>query len=216
MSRAGPSDLTDSLVDFSSLQPVESALLAGMSAITDALARVDWLVECAPVTSPSPQLSSPVQRERVLFSQHRFIWPFVSAFDALPVDTDSVPLVVIRHAWQPGLAGFALAEWVRVLKPGGTLIALSANPWHPKVWPLVKRQTLKLPSWPHFLWANSHPEMKLSLNPFCRADRRWPRLSPVLVVVGQKRSPVAPIRPMTRRSLSVKQAPAMLTQCRAA
>ena len=208
--------INSTLINFSSLQPVESALLANMPAISEALARVDGLVECAPVTSPSPKLSDSIKRERVLFTRDKVVWPFEAAMDALPINSDSVPAVMIRHAWQPGMASFSMTEWVRVLKPGGIWVALSANPWHPAVWSLLGRQTWRLPSWPHFLWGNSHPDLKWDLNPFRIGQRRWPTLSPVLAVVGRKRNRVAPLPSTRTRSIAVEQAPAMLTQCRAA
>jgi len=204
------------VVDLSSLQSAESTLLAGLSAVTDALSQIDWLVECAPVTSPSPRLVTPAVRERMLFDAKGVTWPFVAAFDALPIDDDTLPAVLIRHAWQPAMAAMSLAEWVRVLKPGGSLIALSANPWHPLVWRLLGCEAFRWPSWPHFVWAHSHPELKLKLNPFHRGARRWPGLSPVLVLVAQKQRRAAPVRPFKRRAVAVQPARALLTQCRAA
>lgn len=202
--------------DFSNLQAVEARLLSQLTTPIQALNRVEWFVEVAPVTSPSPSLNVTAKRHRVLFDHAGLVWPFRASTDALPFDTGSVPALLVRHAWQPHQQFFPVDQWARVLKPGGVLVSVSANPWHPSVWRVMGKQSWRLPSWPHFLLAHSHPDIQLEINPLAQWWGVVPKLSPLLVLVGQKRCEIAPIRPERRSRLALKQAPAVMAQCRAA
>jgi len=202
--------------DFSVLQTTETRCLSRLQSVQKALERVDWFVELAPVISPSPKVPSKAKRVRILFDHQRVVWPFEAAPDALPLDAGSIPAILIRHAWQPGPMRLDLHQWVQALKPGGSLIAVSANPWHLQTWRWLGMETFRLPSWPHFIWANTHPELKLELNPFLNFKAKQVRLSPLLVVVAQKRSPVAPIALDSRSKFRPQKASAQMAQCRAA
>ncbi len=204
------------LADFSNLQTAESRLLAELGRSIEALNQVDWFVEVAPVTSPSPSLPVSAKRHRLLFDHQGLVWPFRASGDALPFDASSVPALLVRHAWQPDQARFPMSQWARVLKPGGLMVAVSANPWHRSTWQVMGKRSWRLPSWPHFLMANTHPAMQLEIHPLAQWWGLIPRLSPVLVLVGRKRCDIAPIRPERRSRLALQQTPAVMAQCRAA
>ena len=210
------STASEKSIDFSAMQAVESRWLASLESVTYALSRVDWFIEVSPLMSPSPSVQTKATRQRVLFDHEKLVWPFVASLDALPLDSNSVPAVLIRHAWHPKGPGWALEPWLRVLKPGGWLIALSANPWHPSTWGWQGRQTFALPSWPHFVWAHTHPDLTLDTHPFLTWARRRPRFGPLLTLVGRKNSAIAPIKRHVRSKHVVSQSPAPVAQCRAA
>jgi hypothetical protein len=84
------------IAGFASLQSAENRLVA--AALADA--RPPWLLELAPVSGPSPAVA--LDRVRVLFDRDGVVWPFRSDLDAWPLDSDSVPAALVRHAWQPG------------------------------------------------------------------------------------------------------------------
>lgn len=202
--------------DFSSLQEVEGRILSELASLTQALNRAEWFVEVSPVMGASPKLEVKAKRHRILFDHSGLIWPCHAAPDALPFDANSVPAVLVRHAWGPEQMRFPLSQWARVLKPGGFLISVSANPWHPSVWKIMGKYSWRLPSWPHFLSIHAHPEIQLKVHPLTRWRGGLPKLSPLLVIVGQKRCEIAPIHVKRSSRLAVKHATAILAQCRAA
>lgn len=202
--------------DFSSLQATEGRILSELTSLTEALNRVEWFVEVAPVMGASPKLDVKATRHRVLFDHTGLVWPCQAVPDALPFDTNSVPAVLLRHAWTPEQAQFPMGQWARVIKPGGLLVSVSANPWHPSVWKIMGKRSWRLPSWPHFLSIHAHPDIQLEMHPLTQWRGGLPKLSPVLVLVGQKRCEIAPIHSRRSGRLAVKHAPAVLAQCRAA
>lgn len=195
---------------FVALQSAESrlveALLDGESA--------EWVLELAPVTSPSPEVG--LERCRVLFNAEGCCWPFRAPLDALPLDSESVPAMILRHAWQPGRPGDPLDEALRVLRPGGWLISVTANPWHPAAWRELGRQTLWLPSWPQFQMLHARRDLALG----APGRNFWhglvPGLTPVLALLARKPSRPARIRHLKFREPRFATAPSAATHCRAA
>ena len=175
-----------SLAGFAQLQTVENRLVAPL--VDDI--NPTWVLEIAPVTSSSPALGC--ERERLLADAGGISWPFSAAIDALPLDADSVPLVLVRHLWQPGFDADPLADIVRVLKPGGTLISVTANPWHRKSWQVLGRDALWLPSWPRWQLLHARGELESCMKSSLRWKSLVPGVSPVLILVAQK-----PRRPAT-------------------
>lgn len=202
--------------DFSSLQAIEGNLLSELASPKEVLNRVGWFLEVAPVMGASPKLDVAAARHRVLFDHAGLVWPCQAAPGALPFDANSVPAVLLRHAWEPEQMQFPVGQWARVLKPGGLLISVSANPWHPTIWKIMGKRSWRLPSWPHFLSAHAHPDIQLEMHLLTRWRGGLPKLSPLLVLVGQKRSEIASIHSKRSSRLTVKHAPAVLAQCRAA
>jgi len=169
-----------SLAGFAQLQTFENRLVGPM---VDEI-NPTWVLELAPMASSSPALST--QRERLLVDRSGISWPFSSQIDSLPLDSESVPLVLLRHLWQPGVETNPLTDIARVLKPGGTLISVTANPWHRTAWQVLGRQALWLPSWPR--WQILHAQGPLEI---CgKRSIQWkamvPGLSPILILVAQK------------------------------
>lgn len=173
-----------------------------------------WLLELSPATSPSPEV--PLDRSRLLFDAEGCCWPFRSRLDAWPLDSESVPAVLLRHAWQPGLAADPLDESLRVLRPGGLLLSMTANPWHPAAWRELGRQTMWLPSWPQFqlLHARRHLELNVPASAFWRG--LVPGLSPVLLLVARKPTRAAPVSRLRVARPRLVTGSAVASQCRAA
>lgn len=198
------------IAGFSSLQTAENRLVP--MALGDQLP--EWLLELAPVSAPSPGL--PVKRARMLFDDQGLIWPLRARLDELPLDDDSVPAVLLRHVWQPGVAADPLPELLRVLKPGGLLISVSANPWHYKAWQALGKGALMLPSWPHFQLLHARHSLSLSVP----ARELWrglvPGLTSALVLIARKPARPARIMPIKRREPRLAGAPAAASLCRAA
>lgn len=199
-----------SLSPFAALQAVENRLVP--AALDTPLP--EWVLEVAPATSPSPRLEVP--RSRIMLNAQGCCWPFHAHLNQLPVDNESVPAVLLRHVWQPGIGVDPLVEALRVLKPGGTLISVSANPWHPLAWSELGRSAMWLPSWPQFQLLHGRFRLQQSLH----AQSLWrgliPGLTPVLVIAARK-----PQRPATIRSLKfarpgVAGPVGAVAQCRAA
>lgn len=198
------------IAGFSSLQTAENRLVP--MALGDQ--RPEWLLELAPVSAPSPGLD--VDRVRLLFDDQGLTWPLRAHLDEWPLDDDSVPAVLVRHAWQPGVAADPLPELLRVLKPGGLLISVSANPWHRKAWQELGKGTFMLPSWPQFQLLHARHSLQLSVP----ARELWrglvPGLSPALVLVSRKPARPARVTPIKSRQPTLAGASATASLCRAA
>src|SRR6056297_2786290 len=98
---------------FARLQSAESSLLTQL--VDDA--GVDWLLELAPVRSPSPVINAP--RHRMLLGEDGWVWPVQCLPTTLPFADEDLPAIMIRHLfWLPtGLP--ILKDALRCLKPGG-------------------------------------------------------------------------------------------------
>jgi SAM-dependent methyltransferase len=195
---------------FSGLQPLETRLVeAGFEH-----PRPNWILEVAPTASASPQIA--LQRSRVLVDAESCCWPFRAELEAWPLDDDSVPALLMRHVWQPAIRGDLLGEAARVLRPGGVLVSVSANPWHRLAWRELGRSALRLPSWPQFQWMHSRCHLSLSISANVQVRGLVPGLVPVLVVVARKPAQAARIEPIRFRRPQVAGGSAVPSQCRAA
>lgn len=195
---------------FSGLQPLETRLVeAGFDQ-----PRPNWILEVAPTASASPQVDQ--RRSRVLVDADSCCWPFRAALDCWPLDDNSVPAVLLRHVWQPAVRGDLLQEATRVLKPGGVLVSVSANPWHRLAWRELGRAALRLPSWPQFQWMHVRCELKLSISANVQLRGMVPGLVPVLVLVARKPSEPARIAPVRFREPRLAGGSPVPSQCRAA
>lgn len=177
-------------------------------------AGVDWILECAPASSPSPALGVP--RHRLLMGSDGWIWPCRSPNDRLPFAGDALPAILIRHLFLYPYGPSLLAEAVRCLKPGGLLVSVSANPWHLRSWREVGREALHLPAWPRLLM--QHARYRLE---FLAPNRRsWRGLvsgiSPLLVVVARKPPRAATVRRLRLVRNVASNPRAVPTSCRAA
>ncbi|TVQ28767.1 MAG: hypothetical protein EA370_16105 [Wenzhouxiangella sp.] len=199
-----------SIAGFTSLQSAENALVP--AALGDPLP--EWLLEIAPVTAPSPALD--VDRSRLLFDRDAACWPFRCRLDELPLDDDAVPAVLLRHVWQPGLSVDPLDEVLRVLKPGGLLVSVSANPWHRRAWQELGRSALRLPSWPHFQVLHARHSLSLSVPSAGRWRGLVPGLTSVLVLVAHKPRRPARVEPIKFRRPQLATGSAQVSLCRAA
>ena len=173
-----------------------------------------WLLEVAPTASASPELS--IERCRVLVDGQSCRWPYVAPIDYWPLEDRSVPVILMRHVWQPAVEADPLDEALRVLKPGGVLISVTANPWHPLAWRELGRSALSLPSWPHFQIMHARRGFSLSVPVFNQVRGFVPGLSPVLVLVAHKPAEPARIRPLRFAGPQTVPGGATVTQCRAA
>jgi len=198
------------IAGFAHLQTVENALVP---ALIDA-AGVDWLVEFAPASSPSPSLRVP--RHRMLADADGWVWPCRLPAGLLPFRDESLPAVLIRHLFWLEAGPELLAECVRCLKPGGLIVSVSANPWHRGSWAELGRRALQLPAWPRFLVQHGRYDLLLEVPAGARLRGMLPGVLPLLVVAGRKPPRGARVRrPDFRRA--VRPAPrAVPTTCRAA
>ena len=200
------------LAGFAHLQPAENACVP---VLVDS-AGVDWLLELAPVGSPSPALKAP--RHRMLLDGNgQWCFPCRAPASQLPLDDESLPAVLMRHLFQPGVPADLLEEVLRCLKPGGLLVSVSANPWHRASWRELGRNTLQLPAWPKLLLRHARYNLQLQIP----RRRQWrgllPGLSPVLVVVARKPPRAAPVRKLEfSKADKVRGRVAAASQCRAA
>lgn len=175
---------------FAYLQPAENAvipvLLKG--------AGVEWLLELAPVGSPSPAID--IARHRMLLAGDQWCFPVQAPAVQMPFADESLPAVLLRHLFQPGVPANLLEEVLRCLAPGGLLVTVSANPWHQASWRELGPRTLYLPAWPRLLLRHARHDLQLQIP----RRRHWggllPGLSPILVVVARK-----PPRPARIRQL---------------
>ncbi len=198
------------LAGFSRLQTIENTLIPALLADIHPA----WLLEIAPLCASSPALDLP--RSRLLLDAEGISWPFRARLDELPLDADSVPAVMIRHLWQPGVICDPLADIARILKPGGYLISVSANPWHAQAWREIRYQALRLPSWPRWQLQHARHPMELIMPSSVRWKALVPGLSPVLVLVARKPRRPARAEPLKFKRPRVAGATAAASHCRAA
>lgn len=176
--------------------------------------RAPWLLEMAPTASASPELD--IERCRILVDGRQCRWPFLAGLEELPLEDDSVPAVLLRHVWQPAVECDPVDEVVRVLKPGGVLISVSANPWHRLAWSELGRAALRLPSWPHFQLLHARRGLELAVPAASQVRGFVPGLAPVLVLIARKPAEPARIEPLRfRQPRGVPGSPAV-THYRAA
>jgi len=195
---------------FAGLQALEARLVeAGF-----ARPRPDWILEVAPTASASPQVD--LCRSRVLVDAESCCWPFRAELEAWPLDDDCVPGLLLRHVWQPAIRGDLLGEAARVLKPGGVLVSVSANPWHRLAWRELGRDALRLPSWPQFQWMHARCSLTLSVSASLQLRGLVPGLVPVLVLVARKPAVPARIEPFRFRQPRVAGGAALPSHYRAA
>lgn len=195
---------------FGRLQSAEGALIA---AALDG-AHAPWLLEVAPTASASPEVGVP--RCRVLVDGQECRWPFRAALDEWPLEAESVPAVLLRHIWQPAVKIDPVPEILRILRPGGWLISVSANPWHRHAWSELGRQALALPSWPHFQLLHARRGLQLAVPARNQVRGFVPGLTPALVLIARKPAEPARIEPVRFATPgSVPGRPAVTT-CRAA
>ncbi|MCH8478972.1 MAG: hypothetical protein LAT56_13670 [Wenzhouxiangella sp.] len=199
-----------SIAGFTSLQTVENALVP--AALGESLP--EWLLEIAPVSAPSPALT--LRRSRLLFDGSSACWPFRCRLDALPMDSDSVPAGLLRHVWQPGVLADPLDEVLRILKPGGLLVSVSANPWHHRAWRELGRSALRLPSWPHLQVLHARHALQLTVPSAGQWRGMVPGLTPVLVLVARKPRRPARVQPLRFRRPQLATGSAPVSLCRAA
>lgn len=198
------------LAGFASLQPVENAVLP--SCLSGA--GVDWILELAPAVSPSPGLELP--RHRLLLATEGWVYPFRAPCKELPLADDSIPALMLRHLFQPGVPAGMLDEALRCLMPGGLLVTVSANPWHPAAWHELGRGALRLPPWPWLQLA--HARRQLRMEKPARGDRGGSisGLNPLLVVVARKPPRPAQVRRLKFRRPALAGRNAAVSQCEAA
>ncbi len=199
-----------SIAGFTSLQSAENALVP--TALGPSLP--EWLLEIAPVSAPSPALRVP--RTRVLFDENNICWPFCCPLDRLPLDDDAVPAILLRHVWQPGVLADPLEDALRVLRPGGLLISVSANPWHRRAWQELGRSALRLPSWPHFQVLHARHALSLGVPSVSQWRGLIPGLTPVLVLVARKPQRPARVEPLKFRQPRMAAGAAPVSLCKAA
>lgn len=198
------------LAGFASLQPAENAVLP--SCLADA--GVDWLVEMAPALSPSPSIGVP--RHRLLLGPDGWIYPFRAPGCELPLADDSVPALMLRHLFQPGVPNGLFDEALRCLMPGGLLVTVTANPWHPAAWRELGRGALRLPPWPWLQLAHIRRHLRVE-KPVRRARSRFiSGPGPMLVIVARKPPRPAVVRRLKYPRPSLAGRNAALSQYRAA
>jgi SAM-dependent methyltransferase len=196
---------------FASLQQAENAvipeLLRGMG--------VDWVVELAPASSPSPAIDVP--RHRILHDASGWIWPFRGAGCSLPFADEALPAVLLRHLFWDDQAEHRFEEALRVLAPGGLIVSATANPWHRNSWRELGRDSLRLPAWPRFLFLHARHDLILQIPKRQYWTGAVPGFSPLLLVVGRKPPRAATIRRLeARRRFVPMPEPLVSTTCRAA
>jgi SAM-dependent methyltransferase len=195
---------------FARLQQREAPLVAaGLAGI-----HARWLLEVAPTASASPEL--PVERCRLLVDATACRWPFRAPLDCWPLEDRSVPVILLRHVWQPAIEVDPLDEALRVLKPGGVLISVTANPWHHLAWRELGRDALRLPSWPHFQILHARHGFSLATPMTSQVRGFVPGLSAALVLVARKPAEPARIEPLRFARPQASPGAAAVTHCRAA
>ncbi len=193
---------------FSALQGIESRLVeAGF-----ARPRPNWILEVAPTASASPQLG--LRRSRVLVDAELCCWPFRAELERWPLADASVPGLLLRHVWQPSIRADLLAEAERVLKPGGILVSVSANPWHRLAWRELGREAWRLPSWPQFQWMHLRHSLHLSMSASLQLRGLVPGMVPVLVAVARKPAEPARINPLRFQRPQLAESAALSGQYR--
>lgn len=198
-------------VGFASLQQAENAVIPELLRS----AGVDWLVEFAPVTSPSPAIDVP--RHRVLHDASGWIWPFCGEGQALPFPAESLPAVLLRHLFWDESAPERFEEALRVLAPGGLIVSVTANPWHRSSWRELGRDSFRLPAWPRFLYLHARQDLMLQIPSRQYWTSALPGISPILLVVGRKPPRAATVRRLDlRRRFAPATVPSASPSCRAA
>lgn len=198
------------LAGFSALQGLESRLVeVGFGRL-----RPSWILEVAPTASASPQIG--FRRSRVLIDAASCRWPFRAELERWPLDDDSVPGLLLRHVWQPAIRADLLMEAARVLRPGGVLVSVSANPWHRLAWGELGREAWLLPSWPQFQWMHIRRALHLSMSASLQLRSLVPGLVPVLVAVARKPAEPARINPLRFQQPRLVEGSALPSQYRAA
>lgn len=173
---------------FASLQHAENAVVPAVLRS----AGVDWLVELAPAASPSPAVDVP--RHRMLLDDTGWIWPCRASGDTLPFGDEQLPALLLRHLFWDRDADRRFGEAMRVLKPGGLVVSVSANPWHRASWRELGRDALKLPAWPLLLYRHARHDLQLQIPRRQYLASVLPGLSPLLLVVGRKPPRAATVR----------------------
>ncbi|MEX2497846.1 MAG: hypothetical protein WD397_03090 [Wenzhouxiangellaceae bacterium] len=175
---------------------------------------VDWMLECAPVSSPSPVIGVP--RHRMLLDEHEWVWPCRLTAGLLPFADEALPAILVRHLFWLDCGSLLLDECIRCLKPGGLLVSISANPWHRCSWQELGRDAFRLPAWPRFLMQHARHQLLLQYP----ARQQWrgfiPGVAPLLVVVARKPPRAAPVRRLRLRRPVGTSPRAVPTSCRAA
>ncbi|MCA1778350.1 MAG: class I SAM-dependent methyltransferase [Xanthomonadaceae bacterium] len=195
---------------FARLQRAENSLMAGL---VDTVG-VDWILELAPVHSPSPIIHVP--RHRMLLGEDGWVWPFRCLPAELPFADEDLPAIMIRHMFWLPTGTSILRDALRCLKPGGLLISVSANPWHRLSWNELGRAAFRLPAWPRFLMQHAGLGLQLQIPVRYHWTGVLPGVSPVLMVVARKPARAIRIRrpDFSRKHISIGTAPA--SGCRAA
>ncbi len=198
------------LEGFAALQTAENALIPELLES----AGVDWLVEMAPLTSPSPALD--IIRHRMMMDTAGWVWPFQSSADELPFRNDEFPAILIRHLFQPSIPSSVFDEALRCLMPGGLLISVSANPWHRAAWKAIGRSALQLPAWPQLVYRCNQHDLEVQL----AGHQSWrgliPGLSPILVLVARKPPRSASVSKLKFSDFRGHAGLAQASHCRAA
>lgn len=198
------------LAGFAGLQSVENTLIPDLIAS----AGVDWLVEMAPLTSPSPALT--IDRHRVLLDQSGWVWPFHALTAQLPFSDETLPAVLLRHVFQRSVDARVFDEVLRCIRPGGLLVTVSANPWHRAAWKELGGSALYLPAWPQLLLRHGQHDLDIQL----AGHQSWrglvPGLSPILIVVARKPPRANPVRRLQFAYPQAANSAAPATHCRAA
>ncbi|MDX1625638.1 MAG: hypothetical protein R3323_03910 [Wenzhouxiangellaceae bacterium] len=177
-------------------------------------AGVDWVLELAPIESPSP--ASAVPRYRALADGSDWTWPFRAPLDSLPFADESLPAILVRHLFDGNRGRAVLDESLRCLAPGGALISVSANPWHRRTWKAMGRAAWRLPSWPAFLIEHARRDLRLDVP----ARQQWsgwlPGVSPLLVLFARKPPRGSRIERIDFGRQRVPVRPMAASNCRAA
>lgn len=201
----------DRLAGYVGLQNLETDLAAAACSRFTPL----WILEVAPMVSASPGLEA--ARSRMLLDETGVCWPFRAAHECWPLEDESVPALLLRHLWQPAICVDMLEEAVRVLRPGGFVVSISANPWHRQAWRETGPSALRLPAWPQFQWLHYRLGLQLQAPIMTHLRGMVPGLAPLLVLVSRKRSQLARVSPERWRPASVAAGrPAIASHCKAA
>lgn len=195
---------------FAGLQPLEARLVT--AALEGVQAR--WLLEIAPTASASPEVD--LERCRILIDGERCRFPFHAAIDQLPLEDRSVPAVLLRHVWQPSIVLDPLDEALRVLKPGGVLISVSANPWHRQAWRELGTRAMRLPSWPQFQLIHARRNLSLAVPAVNQLRGFVPGLTAALVLVARKPAEPGYIEPIRFSEPRMAPGSVAVSHCRAA
>jgi len=174
--------------------------------------RADWLLEIAPSDLASARPGPAARRLEV--RDGCIVRPFQARLDELPLDSDSVPVILLRHLWRPGDKIDPLVDVVRVLRPGGLLLSVSLDPWHLRAWRCHRLNTVCLPG----RWRLRRQHRRHGLNvedALASSGSRW-LAAPVLVLVARKHVSAGRVLRLRFGGRRIARSPALPTQCRAA